>query len=146
MVKKKILLSGVFAALAFAGQSFAMQNGQNVERERELLNEQWVREHTKSCPRCKVKIEKLGGCNHMRCAMCGFQFCWNCLKEWNFYQSRYPHYDFYTCPVDMEREAIIEKSKENFFKNLNLKRDVKREDGRFGKLSDVTIKCLLLQK
>jgi len=35
---------------------------------------------TKECPSCKSKIEKNGGCSHMTCSYCGFQFCWICSK------------------------------------------------------------------
>lgn len=36
---------------------------------------------TKPCPRCRVPIEKTGGCTSMMCFHCKFKFCWNCLKE-----------------------------------------------------------------
>lgn len=32
---------------------------------------------TKDCPSCAVKIEKVGGCNHMSCP-CGVHWCWVC--------------------------------------------------------------------
>jgi hypothetical protein len=32
----------------------------------------------KWCPKCKIFIEKNGGCDHMSC-ICGCHFCWNCL-------------------------------------------------------------------
>jgi len=35
----------------------------------------------KACPKCHVKIEKNGGCNHMRCK-CGHHFCWICLGDY----------------------------------------------------------------
>ena len=38
----------------------------------------------KKCPKCKVDIEKTGGCNRMRCR-CGHAFCWLCLAENRFY-------------------------------------------------------------
>ncbi|KAL7721492.1 RBR-type E3 ubiquitin transferase [Entamoeba marina] len=41
----------------------------------------FLRNHTKPCPKCKKPIEKSGGCNHMTCA-CGYHFCWVCLKEY----------------------------------------------------------------
>eukprot|EP00746_Dinoflagellata_sp_MGD_P164810 gnl/MRDRNA2_/MRDRNA2_93694_c0_seq1.p1 gnl/MRDRNA2_/MRDRNA2_93694_c0~~gnl/MRDRNA2_/MRDRNA2_93694_c0_seq1.p1 ORF type:complete len:700 (+),score=116.74 gnl/MRDRNA2_/MRDRNA2_93694_c0_seq1:293-2101(+) len=32
----------------------------------------------KCCPQCWVPIEKNGGCSHMRCRICGYDFCWTC--------------------------------------------------------------------
>ncbi|XP_065057093.1 E3 ubiquitin-protein ligase parkin-like isoform X2 [Rhopilema esculentum] len=42
-----------------------------------------IRETTKPCPGCKSATEKAGGCNHMTCQRCRFQWCWNCGIEWN---------------------------------------------------------------
>ena len=30
------------------------------------------------CPTCRTKIEKKGGCNHMTCGFCNYDFCWAC--------------------------------------------------------------------
>lgn len=38
---------------------------------------------TKQCPQCKVRIEKAGGCMHMECTQCTFEWCWVCETEWN---------------------------------------------------------------
>lgn len=33
----------------------------------------------KKCPVCKIVIEKIEGCNSVRCKYCRIKFCWNCL-------------------------------------------------------------------
>lgn len=37
------------------------------------------------CPKCNIFIEKESGCNRMVCEMCNFEFCWLCLKKYEFY-------------------------------------------------------------
>jgi hypothetical protein len=36
----------------------------------------------KKCPRCRNSIEKNGGCNHMTCTLCGYEFCWCCKSKY----------------------------------------------------------------
>lgn len=60
-----------------------------AKKESENLN--WVLSHTKECPKCSVNIEKDGGCNHMKCSSCKYEFCWICEGDWaphgkSFYQ------------------------------------------------------------
>jgi hypothetical protein len=48
------------------------------------------------CPHCNILIEKVDGCNHMKCINCNYEFCWLCLKE---YESiHYALYNFRGCP------------------------------------------------
>eukprot|EP00996_Jenningsia_fusiforme_P002930 NODE_3739_length_925_cov_6.848174_g3438_i0.p1 GENE.NODE_3739_length_925_cov_6.848174_g3438_i0~~NODE_3739_length_925_cov_6.848174_g3438_i0.p1 ORF type:complete len:254 (+),score=31.65 NODE_3739_length_925_cov_6.848174_g3438_i0:3-764(+) len=35
----------------------------------------------KKCPRCGSGVEKIDGCNAMRCFVCHCGFCWLCLKD-----------------------------------------------------------------
>jgi hypothetical protein len=35
-------------------------------------------------PKCSVPIEKTGGCNHMTCSKCYYEFCWLCSAEYSF--------------------------------------------------------------
>mmetsp|Transcript_17885 Transcript_17885/g.30055 ORF Transcript_17885/g.30055 Transcript_17885/m.30055 type:complete len:586 (+) Transcript_17885:274-2031(+) len=51
----------------------------------------WLSANTQDCPKCHSTIEKNGGCNHMTCRKCKFEFCWTCLGNWQ------DHSDFYTC-------------------------------------------------
>ena len=39
-------------------------------------------EGCKPCPNCTVPIFKDGGCNHMHCTRCGYEFCWIHLIKW----------------------------------------------------------------
>ncbi len=51
----------------------------------------WLGANTKGCPKCTVAVEKNGGCNHMTCRQCGYEWCWMCMKIWK------GHNDFYAC-------------------------------------------------
>ncbi|XP_061084126.1 E3 ubiquitin-protein ligase parkin isoform X2 [Conger conger] len=46
---------------------------------------QAIDETTRPCPKCRVPVEKNGGCMHMVCprSACRFQWCWLCRVEWN---------------------------------------------------------------
>jgi len=44
---------------------------------------EWIKAHTRSCPRCDNSIEKAGGCNRILCRHCKFQFCWLCRRNWD---------------------------------------------------------------
>jgi len=35
----------------------------------------------KKCPNCKVWTEKNLGCNHMKCKICSYNWCWLCSQE-----------------------------------------------------------------
>lgn len=47
----------------------------------------WIKVNTKSCPKCKTTIEKNGGCNHMSCRKCNYEFCWICFGDWSKHSS-----------------------------------------------------------
>ncbi|CCK69271.1 E3 ubiquitin-protein ligase HEL1 KNAG_0C01580 [Huiozyma naganishii CBS 8797] len=61
---------------------------------KESANLNWVLSNTKECPKCSVNIEKDGGCNHMVCSGCKYEFCWICERDWT------PHgKSFYQCTL-----------------------------------------------
>lgn len=54
-----------------------------------------------------MAVEKNGGCNHMTCRQCGYEWCWMCAKIWK------GHDDFYACaryevrPTSLPRMQIV---------------------------------------
>lgn len=36
---------------------------------------------TEECPNCSVSIVKTGGCQHMTCRRCKYEFCWSCKHK-----------------------------------------------------------------
>jgi ariadne-1 len=41
----------------------------------------FVLQNTKPCPGCNSPVVKDGGCNHMQCSRCHYDFCWLCLAR-----------------------------------------------------------------
>jgi len=74
-----------------------------IQDESETQN--WISAHTQDCPKCKSFIEKNGGCNHMTCRVCSYEFCWLCLRDWK------GHNDFYTCNRYQKNQKKAKKSK-----------------------------------
>jgi len=58
---------------------------------------------TQDCPKCNSPIQKNGGCNHMSCKKCTYQYCWVCLDKWTS--------EHYSCSksndVDADQRAHI---------------------------------------
>ena len=49
----------------------------------DFWNQIWKEMWAKFCPKCDSPIEKNGGCYHMTCQNCSYQFCWDCLQPYN---------------------------------------------------------------
>eukprot|EP00158_Paraphelidium_tribonemae_P003736 Partr_v1_DN26341_c0_g1_i1_m43098 putative ariadne homolog, ubiquitin-conjugating enzyme E2 binding protein, 1 (Drosophila) len=49
----------------------------------------WIAANTKECSKCKYTIEKNGGCNHMTCKNCRYEFCWVCMGPWSEHGQSY---------------------------------------------------------
>ncbi|XP_014247455.1 E3 ubiquitin-protein ligase parkin [Cimex lectularius] len=41
-----------------------------------------IRVKTKPCPKCRTATERSGGCMHMVCSRCDFEWCWVCQIGW----------------------------------------------------------------
>jgi len=62
----------------------------------EAASFKWKQDNCRSCPQCRSPIVRDGGCSHMVCRKCQFQFCWICLGK---YQSgRYTTENNGSCP------------------------------------------------
>ena len=50
---------------------------------------------------CKSKIEKTGGCNHMTCYFCGYEFCWVCRRGATEDSDHWKEYSLTGCGAPM---------------------------------------------
>ena len=64
----------------------------------------WIGANTKECPKCKAQIEKNGGCNHMWCGKCKYEFCWLCLEVSD-------HSNMHKCEARVEAINISDQRK-----------------------------------
>ena len=61
----------------------------------------------KNCPNCKFYTEKNGGCNHLTCPECKFQWCWLCEGKYEL-----DHYSRGLCTgKQFKKENFIQKIK-----------------------------------
>ena len=63
------------------------------------MSRRWVASMTRPCPKCKVPIEKNGGCDHMTCrvASCQHEFCWLCSAPYDRIRRYGNHHHRPTC-------------------------------------------------
>lgn len=66
---------------------------EKCKNESETAN--WILANTKACPKCRTRIEKNQGCNHMTCQNCKYEFCWICNGDWKLHGSNTGGY--YNC-------------------------------------------------
>jgi E3 ubiquitin-protein ligase RNF14 len=48
----------------------------------EVQSRAYISETTQKCPACRSAIEKNGGCNHITCAKCKYEWCWLCKGKY----------------------------------------------------------------
>jgi len=46
------------------------------------LNLACMKDNCKKCPACRTPIERDGGCSHIKCSRCKFEFCWWCRRKY----------------------------------------------------------------
>ncbi|KAF9792526.1 RING-5 domain-containing protein [Thelephora terrestris] len=61
----------------------------------------WIKSNTKECSKCQSTIEKDGGCNHMTCKKCKYEFCWVCMGPWSEHGTAW-----YSCNRYDEKDSI----------------------------------------
>ncbi|KDN42290.1 putative ariadne-1 protein [Tilletiaria anomala UBC 951] len=68
----------------------------------------WIKANTQDCPnpKCNSVIEKNGGCNHMTCRKCKYEFCWICEGPWSEHGT-----SWYNCNRFDENKAKSKDSK-----------------------------------
>ncbi|CAI5757245.1 unnamed protein product [Candida verbasci] len=67
----------------------------------------WIDANTHTCPKCHTSIEKNGGCNHMTCRKCKYEFCWICFNKWSEHNNNYSCNRF----RDDQKEEEIRRNK-----------------------------------
>ena len=51
-----------------------------MDQRNEWLSGLYEEFFTKECPKCGIAIFKNGGCKHMTCKKCNYEFCWICTQ------------------------------------------------------------------
>merc|ERR1719173_186317 len=49
----------------------------------------WKKKNTSPCPKCEASIEKNGGCMHMTCSNCKYEWHWLTGEKWRGYDASY---------------------------------------------------------
>jgi ariadne-1 len=87
-----------------------------ISEDKSVIQNEWEMSNTKPCPKCKARIEKNGGCNHMTCRSCSYEFCWICGHRWSGHNASYQcnseqNFDdkFAAKAGDLERAAFFSR-------------------------------------
>ncbi|BGP15687.1 hypothetical protein JCM10213_006142 [Rhodosporidiobolus nylandii] len=65
----------------------------------------WISANTKECTKCHSTIEKNGGCNHMTCKKCKWEFCWVCMGPWSEHGTAWYNCSRYEEKADTGKDA-----------------------------------------
>jgi inorganic pyrophosphatase len=68
----------------------------HVCKQEDVESAQKIREDSRNCPSCRVRIFKISGCNQMWCTNCHTFFSWDTLKIINGKNIHNPHFIEYT--------------------------------------------------
>ncbi|OHS95882.1 hypothetical protein TRFO_10293 [Tritrichomonas foetus] len=75
-----------------------------------ISDDDYIKQITKKCPKCKTPIMRNEGCNQMTCSRCNFQFCWCCGEDWK------THSDHFICTKYKDSVADNKSEPEVFYK------------------------------
>mmetsp|Transcript_6708 Transcript_6708/g.18408 ORF Transcript_6708/g.18408 Transcript_6708/m.18408 type:complete len:695 (-) Transcript_6708:128-2212(-) len=64
----------------------------------ELMTLRAIKQDSQACPRCRVRISRSQGCNHMRCTSCDTHFCYRCGATIPA-ANPYSHFSAQGCPT-----------------------------------------------
>eukprot|EP00397_Hematodinium_sp_SG-2012_P047711 GEMP01054377.1.p1 GENE.GEMP01054377.1~~GEMP01054377.1.p1 ORF type:complete len:429 (+),score=86.13 GEMP01054377.1:32-1318(+) len=80
----------------------------------EMLNIKYLlgNKNFRSCPSCKMKVEKIEGCNKMVCGNCSTKFCWKCQVE-------ITGYDHFQGSCELFGEEVIRDWERNWDRRVN---------------------------
>ena len=82
------------------------------EEENDTKFEEYIRgSRLKQCPNCKRWVEKISGCDHIRCS-CGIDFCYNCGKS---YENGFHSCNQYNAGVGLFGNINIQNRNNNIF-------------------------------
>lgn len=79
----------------------------------------WISANTKECPKCSSTIEKSGGCNHMTCRKCRYEFCWMCSGPWSEHGNNWYHCNRYDEKAGFEARDSQAKSRASLERYLH---------------------------
>ena len=54
---------------------------QEEKENEEKLREYLATNDVRCCPKCRMGISRIAGCDHMRCSNCATRFCYNCGRH-----------------------------------------------------------------
>lgn len=75
----------------------------SCEQASDINYQAWARgKNIQQCPKCRRRIEKESGCNHMICISCGYEWCWLCRAQYS--DMHFSNLNPFGCP-GMQGEA-----------------------------------------
>eukprot|EP00033_Pygsuia_biforma_P003688 GCRY01004040.1.p1 GENE.GCRY01004040.1~~GCRY01004040.1.p1 ORF type:complete len:532 (-),score=106.18 GCRY01004040.1:678-2081(-) len=89
----------------------------------------WIHVNTQDCPKCHSATEKNGGCNHMICRQCKYEYCWVCMGDWAGHQNYYNCNKFKGKVEDKSQEKVsLERYLHYYHRFINHEQSLKLEN------------------